>query len=126
MRQTEQTQNAKTAADAKANRAKLLNIAAGGDGQILRYIERVTYDDAPAGAEPYGYIVHLPQGAEQGAATPAIHVRTQSIEAARGLLHAITTGAKPRNPEDKAEDVAAISDSIPVIDNGRHIPYGSK
>lgn len=115
-----------TATDAKANRAKLLNIAAGGDGLIQPYIERVTYDDAPAGAEPYGYIVHLPQHTEQGAAMPAVHVHVQSIEAARGLLHAVNTGAAPRNPEDKAEDVAALCSSIPITDNGRHVPYGSK
>lgn len=116
-----------THTDAKDNRTRLLNMTAGGDGNISAWIERVTYDNAPADAQQYGYIVHMPQSVQQdGKATPAIHVHVDSEAAARGLLHATETGAKPRNPEDKAEDVAALLNSIPITDNGRHIPYGSK
>lgn len=110
----------------ETNRAKLLHMAAGGDGNTAPYIERVTYDDAPAGAEPYGYIVHLPQHVGQGGIAPAVHVHMHDATAARGLLHALRTGAKPRNPEDKAEDVAALCSSIPITDNGRHVPYNSR
>lgn len=115
----------KTAETAKENRSRLLNIAAGGDGHITAWIERVTYDDAPADAQPYGYIVHLPQTAEQCGISPAVNVHVTSEAAARGLLHALRTGAKPRNPEDSAAAIAAEADSIAITDNGRHIPYSS-
>lgn len=110
----------------ETNRAKLLHMAAGGDGHITAWIERVTYDGAPADAQQYGYIVHVPQTAEHGGISHGVNVHMQDAAAARGLFHALQTGAKPRNPEDKAEDVAALCSSIPITDNGRHVPYNSR
>ena len=76
------------------NRARLLNMAAGGDGHTAPYIEQ----DAQG-----GYIVHLPTRQHAGGKTsPAIDIHVTTEEAARGLLHAIETGAQPRPPKDEA------------------------
>lgn len=73
------------------NRARLLNIAAGGDGHTTPYAEQ----DAQG-----GYIVHLPaRRYASGKTSPAIDIHLTTEEAARGLLLAIETGAKPRPPE---------------------------
>jgi len=81
---------------AEDNRARLLNIAAGGDGHTAPYIEQ----DAQG-----GYIVHLPAQRHAGGKTsPAIDIHVTTEEAARGLLHAIETGAQPRAPKDEDTD----------------------
>lgn len=106
------------------NRALLLNMAAGGNGQLRPWIERVTYDGAPVDAEQYGFVVHIPQHAGRGGMCKAIHVHVGDLEAARGLLHAIATGAQPRDTETTAEEQRAVCDAIPYTDNGRHTQYG--
>ena len=108
------------------NRARLLNIAAGGNGHVTPWIERITYDGAPADAEQYGYVVHVPQHAGQGGMCKAIHVNVGDLEAARGLLHAIATGAQPRDTDTTAEEAQAACDAIPYTDSGRHKPYDSR
>ena len=73
------------------NRARLLNMAAGGDGHIAPYIEQNGQG---------GYIVVVPPTiGRDGRTAPAMRVPVQSEEAARGLLHAIETGANPRAPK---------------------------
>ena len=68
-------------------------MAAGGDGHIAPYIE-------PNGQD--GYIVVVPPTiGRDGRTAPAIRVPVRSEEAARGLLCAIETGAKPRPPKDE-------------------------
>ena len=109
------------------NRARLLNIAAGGNGHVTPWIERIAYDGAPADAQQYGYVVHLPQHAARGGGvSPALHVHVGSIDAARGLLHAIATGAQPCSPDTTAEEAQAACDAIPYTDSGRHEPYDSR
>lgn len=112
-----------TQTTAQENRSRLLNMAAGGDGNTAAWIERVTYDDAPADAQAYGYIVHFPQSSDGGRIIPALDVQVRSEDAARGLLQATRTGAKPRNPEDSAAAIAAEADGIAITDTGRHVPY---
>lgn len=108
------------------NRARLLNMTAGGNGQIDTYIERIALDGAPAGAQQYAFIVHMPQRAARGVVSSPLHIRVDSEAAARGLIVATHTGAKPRNPEDNAGDIAAAAERIPITDNGRHVPYSNK
>lgn len=108
------------------NRARLLNMAAGGNGQVTPWIERVTLDDTPTDGEQHGFVVHVPQRATRGGTAPAIHVNVSSIDAARGLLHAIDTGAQPRDTDTTEEELRAQVDAIPYTDNGRHVQYDSK
>lgn len=73
-------------------RERLLNLLAGGDGNTAPWIESVGQQ---------GFIVHIPQRTANGKIIPAVNVPTQTWDVARGLLHVLQTGAKPRKPKDE-------------------------
>ena len=74
------------------NRARLLNMAAGGDGHTAPWIE-----PTPDGAA----VLHIPANTHaNGKVTRGTQVRA-SMAACRGLLRALQTGAQPKAPADE-------------------------
>lgn len=95
------------------NRARLLNMAAGGNGQTKPYIERVTLDGA-APEQRTAYIYHSPaQALPDGQATKAA-AYLGTFERCKAFY------MLPYIELPDAEQPAA--DSIPIEDYGRHIP----
>ena len=102
------TNIAKHSENTADNRARLLNMTAGGDGHIHDWIERVTLDDAPEDMQT-AYVYH----------SPAKRYDNGNYGTAKEFLgteeHARKFYALGR------EDIADIY-AIPVEDIGRHIP----
>ena len=82
-------------------RARLIDLARGGDGHLEPWIERVTVqrpglDDAP------GYVLHLPDPYGGKEITIAA-----DLELLRNLIIVLENGAQPRDPTVTAEQVLA-------------------
>ena len=74
-------------------RTQLLNMVAGGDGHTAPWIE-----PTPDGAA----VLHIPATLHaNGKLSQGTQVHA-SMEACRGLLHAIQTGAQPKAPDNEA------------------------
>ena len=71
-----------------SKRAQLLNMAAGGDGHTAPWIEAT-----PDGAA----VLHIPAVLHGGKPAKGAQIHA-SMEACRGLLHALETGAQPKAP----------------------------
>lgn len=96
---------------AEENRARLLNMAQGGNGQTADYIERVTLDDAPEDKRT-AYILHSP------AKTYPDGKRSKAGEFLGTWEHAAALYMLPYMDGEQHPR----EDSIPIADDGRHIP----
>lgn len=95
------------------NRARLLNMAAGGDGHTAPYIERVILDGA-APEQRTAYIYHSPAQALPNGSTAAAAAYLGTFEQCKAFYMLPYLEA-----DDDTRKRAA--DSMPVEDYGRHI-----
>lgn len=104
------------------NRARLINMANGGDGRVSPWIEIVTIRRSNQEDTPR-YILHVP--GQPGGREMAIGPMS-NIDAVHGLFLALKTGAKPRDPDMTDEQVMVMHAAIfagmpPPEDHGRVI-----
>ncbi len=94
-------------------RAKLIDIARGGDGMTAPWLERITIRK-PGESDAPGYIIHIPCAGNE------FTIYSADLEAMQGLLSALLTGAKPADHEPTAEELAAWIAALPQPeDRGR-------
>ena len=94
------------------NRKRLLNLAAGGDGHIHDYIERVTLDGATP-EQRTAYMYHSPEVIHADGRRTAARAFLGTLEHCKAfyMLPYIEL------PTEQQPDM----DAIPIEDNGRHI-----
>lgn len=113
----------------KDNRAILLDMAAGGDGNTDSWIERVVYEATPTDAEAEAYLLHVrPKNLPNGGRTAGAEY-CGTLEQCRTLYiifhddEFVAAGLLPAGQRTAAQ-VEAAEAQIPYKDTGRRVPPG--